>query len=238
MGLTNSIHYVLGYELAIGKDKRFKAETYYQSLSNIPVEVKKSSFSLANTGSGFSRFFPDTLQNTGTGYNYGVEFTFEKSFTKGYYYMTTVSLFDAKYKGSDNVLRNSDFNTKYAVNALIAKEWKVSKKGILNFGGKFTTAGARRYSPINLDQSMRQREYIEQDSLKNTLKFGSNYVRLDLRLSYKINAKRVTHEFALDFVNVTNRKNILNYSYTSESPYYKQEYQLGFLPLFYYKLDF
>jgi hypothetical protein len=59
-----------------------------------------------------------------------------------------------------------------------------------------------------------------------------------LRLSYKINAKHVTHEFALDFVNVTNRKNILNYSYTNESPYYKQEYQLGFLPLFYYKLDF
>ena len=91
---------------------------------------------------------------------------------------------------------------------------------------------------MNVDQSMRQRDYIEQDSLKNTLKFGSNYVRLDLRLSYKINAKHVTHEFALDFVNVTNRKNILKYSYTSESPYYKQEYQLGFLPLFYYKLDF
>jgi hypothetical protein len=124
------------------------------------------------------------------------------------------------------------------MNALFAKEWKVGKKSILNFGGKFTTAGARRYSPINLEQSKRQREYIEQDSLKNTLKFGSNYVRLDLRLSYKINAKHVTHEFALDFVNVTNRKNILNYSYTNESPYFKQEYQLGFLPLFYYKLDF
>lgn len=238
MGLTNSIHYVLGYDLAIGKDKRFKAETYYQSLSNIPVELKKSAFSLANTGSGFSRFFPDTLQNTGTGYNYGVEFTFEKSFTKGYFYMATLSLFDAKYKGSDNVLRNSDFNTSYAMNALFAKEWKVGQKSILNFGGKFTTAGARRYSPMDSAASRRQREYIEEDAKKNTLKFGSNYVRLDLRLSYKINAKHVTHEFALDFVNVTNRKNILNYSYTNESPYYKQEYQLGFLPLFYYKLDF
>lgn len=238
MGLTNSIHYVLGYDLAIGKDKRFKAETYYQALSNIPVELKKSSFSLANTGSGFSRFFPDTLQNKGTGYNYGVEFTFEKSFTKGYFYMVTLSLFDAKYRGSDNVLRNSDFNTNYAMNALFAKEWKVGKKSILNFGGKLTTAGARRYSPMDSAASRRQREYIEQDALKNTLKFGSNYVRLDLRLSYKINAKHVTHEFALDFVNVTNRKNILKYSYTSESPFYKQEYQLGFLPLFYYKLDF
>jgi hypothetical protein len=85
---------------------------------------------------------------------------------------------------------------------------------------------------------MRQREYIEQDALKNSLKFGSNYQRFDLRIAYKIDAKKVTHEFAFDFVNLTNRKNILNYSYTSESPNYKQEYQLGFLPLFYYKLDF
>jgi hypothetical protein len=238
MGLTNSIHNVLGYELAIGKDKRFKVETYYQSLSNIPVEVKKSSFSLANTGSGFSRFFPDTLQNTGTGYNYGIEFTFEKSFTKGYYYLATFSLFDAKYRGSDNVLRNSDFNSSYAMNALIAKEWKIGQKSVFNFGGKFTTAGARRYSPMDTAASRGQREYIEQDALKNTLKFGRNYVRLDLRLSYKINAKKVTHEFALDFVNVTNRKNILKYSYTNEAPYSKQDYQLGFLPLFYYKLDF
>ncbi len=238
MGLTQSVHYVLGYDLSIGRDKRFKIETYYQNVSNIPVEIKKSSFSLANTGSGFSRFFPDSLQNTGTAYNYGVELSMEKAFTKGYYYLATVSLFDAKYTGSDGVVRNSDFNTNYAMNALIAKEWKVSKKGVLNFGGKITMAGARRYSPMDTLASRREREYIEQSATKNTLRFGKNYMRLDLRLSYKINAKKVTHEFAIDLVNVTGRKNVLKYSYTSEAPYYKEEYQLGFLPLFYYKLDF
>lgn len=238
MGLTHSTHYILGYDRFIRQDKRFKIETYYQQLSNIPVETKKSSFSLANTGTGFNRFFPDTLQNSGTGYNYGVEFTLEKSFTKGYFYLIAFSLFEAKYRGSDNVLRNSDFNTNYAMNGLIAKEWKVSKRGILNAGGKITMAGARRYSPMDTLASRRQREYIEQDALKNTLRFGNAYARLDLRVSYKINAKRITHEFALDLVNVTNRRNVLKYSYTSETPYYKEEYQLGFLPLFYYKLDF
>ena len=48
--------------------------------------------------------------------------------------------------------------------------------------------------------SIRQRDYIEQDAQKNTLKFGSNYQRFDLRIAYKINAKKVTHEFAFDFV--------------------------------------
>lgn len=238
MGMTRSKHLVLGYDRFIGKDKHLKVETYYQSLSNIPVEVKNSSFSLANTGSGFSRFFPDTLKNTGTGYNYGIEFSFDKAFTRGYYYLATLSLFDAKYTGSDGVVRNSDFNTNYAFNTLIAKEWKMGKRGILNAGGKITLAGARRYSPIDTLASRREREYVEIDAQKNTLRFGSAYARFDFRVSYKINAKHVTHEFAIDIINLTNRHNVLKYSYISEPPYSRQEYQLGRLPLFYYKLDF
>jgi hypothetical protein len=39
-------------------------------------------------------------------------------------------------------------------------------------------------------------------------------------------------------VNVTNRKNVLKYSYIDTAPYFRQTYQLGFLPLFYYKLNF
>lgn len=238
MGMTRSKHLVLGYDRFIGKDKHLKVETYYQYLSNIPVEVKSSSFSLANTGSGFSRFFPDTLKNTGTGYNYGIEFSFDKAFTHGYYYLATLSLFDAKYKGSDGVVRNSDFNTNYAFNTLIAKEWKMGKRGILNAGGKITLAGARRYSPIDTFASRREREYVEIDAQKNTLRFGSAYARFDFRISYKINAKHITHEFAIDIINLTNRQNVLKYSYISEPPYSRKEYQLGRLPLFYYKLDF
>lgn len=238
MGMTRSRQLVLGYDRFIGKDKHLKVETYYQALSNIPVEIKNSSFSLANTGSGFSRFFPDSLKNTGTGVNYGIEFSFDKAFTHGYYYLATLSLFEAKYRGSDGVLRNSDFNTNYAFNTLVAKEWKLKKKSTFNLGGKLTLAGARRYSPIDTLASRREREYVEIDAQKNTLRFGSAYARFDLRLSYKINAKHVTHEFAIDIVNVTNRHNILKYSYISEPPYFKQEYQLGMLPLFYYKLDF
>ena len=238
MGLTKSSHFVIGYDKSIGKDKRIKIETYYQYLWNIPVYKKSSSFSLANTGSGFSRFFPDTLENKGTAYNYGVEFTFEKFFTKGYYYLTTLSIFDAKYIGSDAVVRNSDFNTNYACNALFAKEFKIKSKQTLNIGGKVTLTGARRYSPMDTFQSIKQREYIELDAQKNTLRFGQSYQRFDVRISYKINSKKLTHEFALDLVNVTNRQNLLKYSFKLEAPYNKLEYQLGFLPIFYYKIDF
>jgi hypothetical protein len=239
MGMTKSNHYILGYDRQLAKDLRFKTELYYQNLYNIPVNLRKSSFSTANTGSGFSRFFPDTLVNTGTGYNYGLEFTLEKSFTKGYYYITTLSLFNAKYAGSDGVVRNSDFNTNIAANVLFAKEFVLSKKRSLNIGGKFTFAGARRYSPMDTVASLRLREYVELDAQKNTQRFGQNYYRFDLRIAYKINTgKHITHEFALDIVNLTNQQNILKYSFITEPPYNKIINQLGRLPLFYYKIDF
>ena len=238
MELTKSAHYILGWDWNMGRASRIKMEAYYQNLWDIPIEKRSSSFSLANTGSGFSRFFPEQLVSEGRAYNYGVELTVERFFSKGFYYLFSGSVFDAQYAGSDGVWRKSDFNTDYAVNALFAKEFTVNKRHIWNIGGKATFAGARRFSPIDSVASVDFREYRELDALKNTERFGDPYMRFDMRISYRFNAKKVSHEFAIDLINVTNRKNILNYTYINEPPYRRINYQLGLLPLFYYKIDF
>ena len=69
---SRSIHTVLSYTTQFKKSMVFKTELYYQYMYNIPVETSPSAFSIVNQGSGFSRFFPDTLQNTGTGSNVGI----------------------------------------------------------------------------------------------------------------------------------------------------------------------
>src|SRR5690606_9207570 len=117
MGFTRSAQAVLGYDRVIGENMRAKVETYYQYLTNIPVERVSSSFSMVNTGSGFTRIFPDYgLVNEGTGENYGIEFTLERAFRRGYFFLVTASLFESKYKGSDGVKRDTDFNGNYALN--------------------------------------------------------------------------------------------------------------------------
>ena len=58
---------------------------------------------MVNQGSGFSRFFPDSLQNTGTGTNLGLELTLKHNFDKSFYVMFTGAIYDSKYKGSDGV---------------------------------------------------------------------------------------------------------------------------------------
>ncbi|MFI5135577.1 MAG: carboxypeptidase regulatory-like domain-containing protein, partial [Chitinophagales bacterium] len=149
MDFTRSFHLVGSYSKLIAKHYYILAEAYYQYLFNVPVYNYPSSFSLINTGVGFSRFFPDTLVNKGVGYNYGIEFTLQRFFYKQYFFMFTGTLFNSKYKGSDGVWRNSDFNAQYIVNLLGTKEFSIGKekKNTLGIGFKLTTEGGHWYGP-------------------------------------------------------------------------------------------
>jgi hypothetical protein len=241
MGFTFSNHAVLSYTRRWSKKVGTKIETYYQSLSNIPIESSPSSFSLINQGSGFARFFPDsTLVNEGTGYNYGVEFTLNKYFSDKWHAMITGAVFQSKYKGSDGIERNTDYNGNYAANLLVGREFEFNDKHSLLVGGKVTVAGGRRYGLVDTLRTQQQREVVFLDEQYNEFQFKT-YFRTDLKLTYRINAKKVTHEISLDIVNLTDRQNILGITYVpidgSTSPF-REQYQLGFLPIFFYRLDF
>lgn len=243
MGLTKSAHVVLGYDTKVGKQLRLKVETYYQHLFDIPVEEQALTyFSLNNAGSGFSRLFPNPLTNEGLGKNYGLEVTLEKFFAKNYYFLVTTSLYDSKYQGSNKVWTNSTFNGAYAVNALFAKEFKF-KRSSLNIGGKITTAGGRRYGEVDPVQSRAIQEVVYLNNDKYNQNQFKPYFRADMKINYRFNTNKLTHEIAVDLVNIFNNKNILTLTYDPDksegpNPYTREEYQLGFLPLFYYKIDF
>lgn len=238
VGFTKSWHFVAGYSTLLSKNMRMLIETYYQKLYDIPVEKQSSSFSIVNTGAAFSRIFPGELQNTGTGRNYGVELTLEKFFSKGYYYLVTGSLFDAKYRGSDGVLRNTDFNGKYALNALFAKEFKL-RRSSFDLGAKWTMVGGRWYGPVDEVASKIAQEIVFKSETRNTLQFDP-YRRFDIKADYKINRRGLTHTIAVDFVNIAGFQNILSLSYAPQpdGSFIKTEYQLGFLPVFFYRVDF
>ncbi|HHH53131.1 MAG TPA: hypothetical protein ENK91_05695 [Bacteroidetes bacterium] len=236
--LMKSLHLVAGYERFIGKNIRFKAETYYQYLYDLPVELHPSSYSLINSGTGFSRFFPDTLTSKGTGRNYGLDLTLEKAFSNGYFFMTSGSIFDSKYRGSDDTLRNTSFNGRFAANLLFGKEFKIGYKQTLNIGFKVSWTGGQRYGIIDKEESQKEQEIVYADTHFNDYQF-KDYFRADLKIAWKLNTSRFTHEIALDVANLLNTKNVLRYSYAPgrENPIL-EEYQLGRLPIFYYRFDF
>ena len=167
--------------------------------------------------------------------------TIEKFFSKGYYALLTTSVFDSKYKGSDGIERNTAFNNGYVFNILAGKEWPFGKgkRNAFLVDTKFTYAGGRYFTPVDLERS--RLTGIEQ--LKDELAFSERftpYLRLDLKLGVKFNSaeKKLSHQFYLDFQNLTNRENIFVRRYNRQTNEVNEVFQTAFFPDFLYRIQF
>ena len=240
LDFTKSHHFVLSYQYQPKQDWRFKTELYYQSLFNVPINTYESSYSMLNTGSSFKTDLTDSLINLGTGKNYGFELTVEKSFSQGYYGLLTGSIYESNYIGSDGIERNTSFNGKYVMNFLCGKEWKLGANNgnSLTLDLKFTNAGGRAYTPIDLASSIAQDREILSTAVNS--EFYQTYYRLDLKAGLTINSPRrkIAHTLALDLQNLSNHKNIFSESYDRQKQSIRYTYQLGFFPNVVYKLQF
>jgi hypothetical protein len=240
LDFTKSNQFVIGYNLQPAQDWRIKTEVYYQNLYNVPVNTFSSSYSMLNTGASFKTDLEDNLVNAGTGKNYGIELTVEKFFSKGYYGLFTSSLYESKYTGSDGIERNSAFNGKYVYNILAGKEWNVgaSKRNKTSIDLKFTNAGGRYYTPIDLASS--QSTNREQLSTNVYSTQYPEYFRMDLKFGYTFNSKirKVSQTLSLDLQNVTNHNNVFSQTYDNRDQNVSWKYQLGFFPNFVYKIQF
>ena len=240
LDFTKSHHFVLGYDLQPMQDWRLKAEVYFQRLFNVPVNTFSSSYSMLNTGASFKTDTEDNLTNAGTGKNYGVELTVEKFFSKGYYMLFTSSLYNSKYTASDGLERSTGFNGKYVYNMLVGKEWKIGNDGRNKFilDIKFTNAGGRPYTPIDLSASQTTgREVLASDAYSARY---TDYFRFDVKAGYTFNSrsKKLSQSFSLDIQNITNHSNVFSYSYDNGNQSLKTTYQLGLFPNFVYKVQF
>lgn len=238
LDFTRSQHYVLTYDWNISDNTRLKAEGYYQTLSDVPVEQTSSSFSSLNTGASFAPQDEDSLVNNGSGRNYGVELTLERFYSRGYYYLITTSLFDSKYKGSDGIERNTAFNTQYVFNALVGKEWKIGSKGkFFSLNVKLTTIGGKYLTPIDVVLSQQYGRTIYRNSEAFTEQ-QDPYFRTDIRLAYRREYRKSTLEVSLDLQNATNNQNIFMQSYNPRTNTVVTQYQQGFFPVPYVKFTF
>ncbi|MEI6184938.1 MAG: TonB-dependent receptor [Bacteroidota bacterium] len=240
VGFTKSNHFVLGYDLKPFTDWRLKAEVYYQQLYNVPITTYSSSYSMLNTGVSFKPDTTSNLVNNGTGKNYGLELTIEKFFSKGYYALFTSSLYESKYTASDGIERNTAFNGKYVYNILAGKEWKVGndKRNKIALDFKFTNAGGRYYTPVDLAAS----QIVGHEQLSSNAYSSryTNYFRMDIKLGYTFNSgvRKLSQSFSLDLQNVTNHQNVFSQGYDSKLQAISTTYQLGLFPNFTYKLQF
>ena len=237
LDFTFSDQLITGIDWSFAPSWKLKSEFYYQRLTKVPVEQEPSSFSALNIGADFNIPSRDSLVNEGTGSNYGIELTLDRSFKNGFYLLSTVSVFKSTYEGSDGITRSTAFDNRYVANLLTGKEFKFNKKYSLAIDTKITTAGGRRYTPINLAESILQEELVLENSRDYELQFD-DYFRADLKLTIRQNMKRISQSFSIDIQNLFDTQNVFGQNFNSRTNKIETSYQLGRFPVFDYRLNF
>jgi hypothetical protein len=233
--LAKAHHFNLTYDWGISDILHLKIEPYYQYLYDVPVEAN-TSFSVLNLE---DYYLDKALNNDGKGRNYGIDFTLERYMNKGYYYLFAGSVFRSEYMGGDNIWRKTRYARGYSFNGVWGKDWVTgrNKNNMIGLNLRLTYQGGDRYTPIDQELSEASHEIVLDDSRAFSNVYNP-YVNGDVTFSYRINKKKVSHEFALKGLNIGIYTGQYGYQYNENSKSIEKLDILGTLWDICYKIHF
>lgn len=236
LGFTKAHHFVFSYDWKPTSLIHVKIEPYFQQLFNVPV-IADSSFSLLNLQGDW--FFAGKLQNTGKGRNYGVDITLEKYLSNGFYYLFTASIFQAQYKGGDNIWRNNRYNRNYVFNLLAGKEWQTgkNKQNLVGLNARLNYQGGNRYSPVDEVASALVKDVVYDENDAFAMQAAPS-VNIHFTASYKINRNKTSHEFSLKILNATRQPDFYGYKYNLIQNRIDKDAASVIIPNISYKIEF
>jgi hypothetical protein len=207
-----------------------------QQLFSVPV-VADSSFSFINLQRDW--FVAERLENTGKGFNYGMDITFEKYMSQGYYYMLTASLFDSRYRGGDGIWRNTRYNRNYAFNLLTGKEWLLgrNRQNLFSVNIRLSYQGGDRYSPVDRVASQQAEAVVYDETHAFSEQYAPAFV-CHFTAGYKINRQNSAHEFALKVINATMSKEYFGHKYNFKTQQIDLDHEFIMIPNVSYKIEF
>lgn len=235
LDFSKAHHFGFTYDWNINQSLHLKVEPYYQYLYHIPVE-ENSSFSIIN----YEAFYMDKLLiNKGVGRNYGIDITLEQYMKNGFYYMVTGSLFQSKYKGGDGIWRNTRLNRNFLLNLLAGKEWMVGrlKQNVFSLNGRLFFQGGGWYTPVDEVRTKAEHDIVFDETQAYSKRFNPS-INGDISLSFRINKKRVSHEFSLKMLNVGMTTGMHFYKYNEKTDVIEEKDGVGMIPNISYKVYF
>lgn len=208
LNMTRAHHMQMSYLHMLNADLALRAEVYYQRMFDMPI-AEEGTFAVVNRN---EYYIDSKLVSKGLGRNYGMTLSLEQYLHKGLFWMVNGSLYNAEYRDINKRWHDTRYNSRYSINALGGKEWMMgkAKKNLLNASVKFTYQGGLRYSPIDKAATIAAFENGEPDVVSDetrpfTEQFDPTFT-MDMTVSYKVNRKSVSHEFALKLINVFQTK--------------------------------
>ena len=228
-------HAILGIQQAFGQGFNINLEGYYQYGYDQPVGTTlNSGFWLLNERENYGT---RAMISEGQSQNYGVDATVEKAFSRNFFILLTGSLFWSEYKSwGDTDWRRSRIDKRWGTSLMGGYELSFKKGGALQIGAKVLASGGLRYTPADEAASRAAGIYVpDQERIFGAA--ASPYFRIDTRIAYRKNHKKLSYTIALDVQNVTNNQNVRLFIYDRKNTAIVPRYQSGLLPVLSFQLD-
>lgn len=247
-GLMKSHHLVASYRQEIGKSLIFNAETYFQSLFNVPVVfADNGTFSMLNLTDFSLSYLAGTIgpgltvfSNDGKGRNYGLDVSLQKFIFDTYYFLLAGSLYRSEYATLNNVWRSTRFDGGHTLNLTSGREFSKLKKEktvINGISSRVAWLGGFRDTPVDPEASA-EAGYTVYDQQRAFTQKLDDYFRIDMRLYRKWNRKGRNSMLSLDIQNLTNRKNPQYHYFDSVQGRVLTKEQLGLIPILSWRMEF
>jgi hypothetical protein len=241
LDFMRSVQSAISYDFKPTRKLHLKTEIYYQYLYDLPVKASIPEYSLINEGHDFflNRQYSDSLVSKGTGYNYGIELTFERYYSRQYYFLFTASFFNSTYFAYDNAGRNSAYSVNYVLNAVGGYDFIVGKRkwGVLSLGLRATYAGGNPYVPFDVNATLASGETMMEWPESFTIRYP-DYKRVSLRFGLKRNLPGYNIEFILDLQYRTNYTNVYLQRIDPRTGEIRNFFSMGFFPMATWRIQF
>ncbi|MCB0637392.1 MAG: TonB-dependent receptor [Lewinella sp.] len=231
-------HTSFGWQTAPDEQHQLRVDAYWQQLWQVPVTVTPSAFSALNL---LEEAPATALISNGEGRNAGLEVSYQRFAGDQWSYLFSASVYDARYRGSDDIWRDSRYNGRFALAATIGREWAgEDRKGQprrlgINLATRY--AGGLRAAPIDLAASRSAGRTVF-NLEKGFSEQWPNFFRMDFRIYYQRNRANWYSTLALDLQNVTGQQNYAFAYYDRVQDGIVQRYQLELIPLLSYRIHF
>lgn len=233
--MMRSHHWVATHDILLPKSWRVHTELYYQHLLNIPVvDDPARTYWLLNQIDGYAE---EALVSKGKGRNMGVDLSAEKFFSKGFFMISSVSVFQSTYQPLNGKSYSTQFNSRSSASWVGAKEWSLKKNKVLQFGWKMIYNGGLPITPLLPGGDSREPVLDESKPFSDRV---PAYFRTDTRISLRKDKTKVSWQLALDVQNIFGIQNTsgLSYRYDPTTNQWVYKKQSGLVPVLSYQIDF
>ena len=239
LDFMRSLHAILGYDLLISENLRFKAEAYYQHLYDAPVKESIPQYSVLNEGVEYYILRYDSLVSLGKGINYGLDLTLERFFHRNYYFLITASLYRSFYWGYDDVKRNTAFDHRYVLNAVGGYELPLGKfkNKFFIVGLRATWTGGRPYVPYDEEATVASGQVEYDWSSAYSVRFD-DYIRASLRLGFRRNISHANMMLLIDLQYRSNYTYVDLYRIDVTTGEIVEGFSMGFYPIATWRIQF